>query len=181
MPYDKDILVEKAKEFAHEAHDFILQKRKYTGAPYWVHTDEVAAIVSTVTNDPEVIAAAHLHDVVEDVNIEPYTAQTIYDLFGSRVANLVIELTNRYTKENVPTMNRSIRKLREAERLAKISYDAQTIKYADIIANTSDISKSDPKFAPKYLSEKREILKVMTGGHPVLFGRASAQVFQKND
>lgn len=173
---DPTIFIEAARQFAHEAHDSIQQKRKYTGAPYWVHTDEVASIVATVTDDPEMIAAGHLHDIIEDVNDFPYNIVGIRDLFGVRVANIVSELTDEYTKENYPLLNRRTRKACEAIRLSNVSYDAQTVKYADFISNTADIVKNDPNFAKVYLAEKRAILKVMTDGHPVLFGRASAQV-----
>jgi (p)ppGpp synthase/HD superfamily hydrolase len=167
---------EKAQAFAHAAHDSIHQKRKYSGLPYWVHTDEVAAIVATVTDDPEVIAAAHLHDVVEDVNKDGYDLETIIKFFGVRVAEIVSHLTDEYTKENYPLWNRTKRKAYEAIRLSQIGYDAQTIKYADFISNTADIVKNDPNFAKTYLQEKRVILSKMDKGHPVLFGRAQASV-----
>jgi acetylornithine/succinyldiaminopimelate/putrescine aminotransferase len=53
-----------------DAHQFVGQTRKYTGEPYEVHPDAVRALVETVTKDPATLAAAHLHDVVEDVNKE---------------------------------------------------------------------------------------------------------------
>jgi (p)ppGpp synthase/HD superfamily hydrolase len=176
MAYPLHQLIQKAKEFAHDAHDSILQKRKYTGLPYWVHTDEVADIVATVTDDPEVIAAAHLHDVVEDVNHFPYDLVTIIKLFGARVGAIVHDLTDEYTKENYPEYNRAFRKQMEAARLSKVGYDSQTIKYGDFISNSADIIKNDPAFAKTYLQEKKAILSVMDKGHPVLFGRASASV-----
>lgn len=176
MTYSKDLLIEKARGFAHAAHDSIEQKRKYSGLPYWVHTDEVAEIVATVTDDPEVIAAAHLHDVLEDVNRPPYDLSTIIDLFGIRVGGIVLDLTDEYTKENYPALNRARRKQGEARRLADVSYDAQTIKYADFVSNSEDIIHNDPNFAKTYLQEKRAILAIMDKGHPALFGRASAQV-----
>ena len=176
MAYPKNILVEKAKQFAHDAHDSIMQRRKYTGLNYWIHTDEVADIVATVTDDPEVIAAAHLHDVVEDVNHAPYDLATIIDLFGVRVGAIVHDLTDEYTKENYPLLNRAVRKASEAVRLSDVSYDAQTIKYADFVSNSEDIIHNDPNFAKTYLEEKRAILAVMDKGHPVLFGLASASV-----
>ena len=57
-------LVKKALEFASNAHNG--QTRKYTGEPYIVHPIEVMELVREVIDDPEVLAAALLHDVVED-------------------------------------------------------------------------------------------------------------------
>ncbi len=59
-------LVERAIRFATEAHQRIEHRRGYSGQCYTVHLREVALIVESVTDDPEMIAAAWLHDVVED-------------------------------------------------------------------------------------------------------------------
>lgn len=148
-------LIEKAKKFAHEAHDSINQKRKYSGLPYWVHTDEVAEIVAEVTDDEKIIAAAHLHDVLEDTD---YESITISEQFGNKVSYFVFELTSVYNKENYPNLNRTERKILERERLKNISNDAKIIKMADIIANVSDVVNQDARFAKIYLQEKKEIL-----------------------
>ena len=78
-------LVSEAMIFAARAHDGAL--RKGTNLPYIVHPAEVAAIAAALTDDPEVLAAALLHDVMEDCGVtqEELTAQ-----FGSRVAHLVL-------------------------------------------------------------------------------------------
>jgi len=60
--------------------------RKGDGAPYILHPMESAAIVGTMTDDPEILAAAVLHDVVEDT---PVTLREIESRFGGRVAALV--------------------------------------------------------------------------------------------
>ena len=57
-------IIQKALLFATEAHG--KQVRKYTGEPYIVHPVEVMSIVKSVVSDEEVLAAALLHDVVED-------------------------------------------------------------------------------------------------------------------
>jgi len=84
-------LVECAREYAINAHKRIDHRRKYTQHPYSVHLGAVAKLVSSVTDDPETIAAAWLHDVVED------TSATLYDIeleFGKSVAALVEDLTD---------------------------------------------------------------------------------------
>lgn len=60
-------LINLAKEFAHRAHDAIEQKRKYSGVPYWTHTDAVAELVEKFGGSTVMVVAAHLHDWLEDV------------------------------------------------------------------------------------------------------------------
>ncbi|MBO4281149.1 MAG: HD domain-containing protein [Lachnospiraceae bacterium] len=73
-----------AIQFAVDAHSGYT--RKGTGSPYIVHPMEVAAIVSTMTLDDDILAAAALHDVVEDAQV---SIETIRNFFGPRVAELV--------------------------------------------------------------------------------------------
>ncbi len=152
--------VQHAARFAAQAHGG--QKRKYTGEPYVSHPEAVATIVSTVTSDPEVLAAAWLHDVVEDT---PVSLAEIRALFGDRVAQMVSDLTD----VSVPSDgNRAIRKALDRDHLAQASPEAQTIKYADLIDNTRSIVARDPAFARTYLREKAALLAVMDRGDPRL-------------
>ena len=64
---EKQEFIAKAKEFAREAHSG--QVRKYTGLPYTTHTEEVAQIVDNYNGSKEMIAAALLHDTVEDTSV----------------------------------------------------------------------------------------------------------------
>lgn len=146
-------LVNKAIEFSKEAHKN--QKRKYSGEPYFVHCEAVANLVTNETSDEEIIAAAYLHDTIEDCGV---TYEEIFKNFNSRIAQLVKELTDIYTPEAYPNWNRAERKQREAKRLWSISEDAKMIKRADIKHNTEDIEKNDPEFAKVYLKEKEYIL-----------------------
>ena len=79
---------EEATLFAIEAHKG--QTRKMSNTPYILHPLEVAAIAGTMTDELEVLAAAVLHDTVEDCNVDPYV---IRDKFGSRVYALVMAET----------------------------------------------------------------------------------------
>jgi guanosine-3',5'-bis(diphosphate) 3'-pyrophosphohydrolase len=160
-------LTERAHAFAELAHG--AQKRKYTGAPYIEHPAAVAAIVATVTSDEEAIAAAYLHDVVED------TDRTLDDIkahFGQRVASLVAWLTDVSTKHHG---NRTTRKALDRAHLALAPAEAQTVKLADLIDNTTSIVAHDPDFAKVYLREKRELLEVLTKGDPRLLAQAYNQ------
>lgn len=155
-----------AKWYARGCHDGVGDTRKYTNTPYWVHTEEVAAIVQYVGNY-DMICAALLHDVLEDTYA---TYEDILELFGKRVADLVQELTDQYV--DVCHGNRKRRKTLEAERLSKISAEAQTIKCADLISNSKDIVKHDKKFAKTYLQEKKMYLDAMDNANPILRGQA---------
>ena len=81
----------RALSFATAAHASIDQRRKYTGEPYIVHPVAVAEIVRSVPHTPEMIAAAYLHDVVEDT---PVTIAEIESEFGSTISGLVGWLTD---------------------------------------------------------------------------------------
>jgi len=125
--------------FATAAHGD--QKRKYTGEPYIQHPIEVAEIVKTVTDDQDVIAAAILHDVVEDT---PVTLGGIRIAFGDRVAGFVAEVTDVSRPQDG---NRAKRKAMDRDHLAKASPQGQTIKLADLISNAGSILQYDPDFA----------------------------------
>lgn len=163
MTYD---IVKLAKEFAIAAHDSVGQKRKYTGDPYWVHPERVAQTVADHGGTPEMIAAAWLHDTVEDTDV---TIEDIVDSFGNHVADLVADLTD----VSVPSDgNRAIRKAIDKDHSASASAEAQTIKLADLIDNTKSIVKHDSAFAKVYLKEKFMLLTVLTKGHPALLAKA---------
>ncbi|WP_231566379.1 HD domain-containing protein [Litchfieldella xinjiangensis] len=163
-----DDLAERAALFSRATHQAVGQRRKYTGEPYWHHPVAVAAMVSAVeAATPAMIAAAILHDVLEDTGV---SAMDIEACFGEQVAILVQELTDHFTDPDIG--NRAHRKALERDRLAEVSPEAQTIKYADLIDNTESIVARDPGFARVYLAEKRQLLIAMTGGDPALRRKA---------
>lgn len=154
-----------AKYFAIGAHEAISQLRKYTGQPYWTHCESVANMVSKVEGVTEgMIAAAWLHDTVEDTKIE---IGAIGLHFGDEVERIVWGLTD--TEQG----NRATRKELANKRLSMEKADVQTIKLADLIDNTSTIVKYDKSFAKVYMAEKRELLKVLTKGDKGLWAIAN--------
>jgi len=161
-------LIERAAEFARTAHGSINQRRKYTNEPYIVHPRAVAAIVAEVTSDEAAIAAAWLHDVVEDT---PVTIQQIQAEFGSLIAALVSDVTNVSQKVDG---NRRYRKAIDLKHLAEADSRAKTIKLADIIDNLNGFSKIDRNFARVYLVEKADQLAVLKEGDPRLYQSAEA-------
>ena len=98
-------LVSAAIAFAVKAHDGM--RRKKSDAPYILHPMEAAVIVGTMTDDQNLIAAAVLHDVVEDAGI---TIEEIEEKFGKRVKELVESETEDKRADLPPTVTWRIRK-----------------------------------------------------------------------
>lgn len=164
---DSQALVDAAIQFAKTWHGHVNHQRKYTGEPYTVHLAAVAELVSAHQGTPEMIAAAWLHDVVEDT---PVTMEDIRAQFGDTVTNLVEELTDVSGPEDG---NRALRKAMDKEHLAKASDSAKTIKLADLIDNAESIIEHDPTFANVYIKEMRALLEVLEGGNEQLYRRAN--------
>jgi (p)ppGpp synthase/HD superfamily hydrolase len=171
MQLDSVDIVHKAQVYAMAAHAAVQQKRKYTGQPYIVHPAEVASIVASVPGStPDMVAAAWLHDVVEDTGC---TYTDIHLAFGADIAALVGWLTDVSKPEDG---NRAKRKAMDREHTAQAPAEAQTIKLADLISNSKSIMEHDPEFAKTYLEEKRMLLEVMTKGDRGLHAEASKYV-----
>ena len=152
----KSELVEKACEFATNAHQG--QKRKFIGTPYINHALEVMEILNTITNDQDLLAAAVLHDTIEDTHV---TKEDIEKEFGVKIASIVVELTNVRQDKNA---SRETKKTNDAQRLSQVSKEAQTIKFADMISNGKDVHINNPEFAKTYLKEMGDKLKLMNKG-----------------
>jgi len=150
--------------FAMEAHAG--QTRKYTGEPYHKHPFAVAMLVAGVTNDDNMVAAALLHDVLEDTLA---TYDELVNAFGIDVADLVLEVTD---VSKLTDGNRAVRKAIDREHLAAATPRAQTIKLADLIHNSESITEYDPGFAKVFMAEKVALLEVLTKGDPGLYAQA---------
>jgi (p)ppGpp synthase/HD superfamily hydrolase len=159
-------MVERARVFATAAHAAVGQVRKYTFEPYIVHPAEVAKIVRDAGGSEAMVAAAWLHDTVEDTGV---TIETIRAEFGVEVAELVGWLTDVSRPEHG---NRAHRKALDRAHSAAAPAEAQTVKLADLIANTRSIIAHDAAFAKTYLEEKRLLLAVMTKGDARLMEEA---------
>lgn len=156
--------------FATGAHAAINQKRRYTGEDYINHPAAVAGIVMTVPHTPAMLAAAWLHDVVEDTGV---TITLVRDIFGDAVADLVEHLTDPSKPEDG---NRAARRAIDRAHSAAASPQAKTIKLADIIDNTKTIAAHDPHFARVYIPEIELLLAVLTEGDSTLYAQAVASV-----
>lgn len=162
---------QQARIFAIAAHSACGQVRKYTGEPYWVHPAHVAWIVEQAGGTVAQLAAAWLHDVVEDTDV---TIETIQWIFGDEIAELVSWLTD----VSVPADgNRAERKAIDREHTGRASLAAKMIKLADLISNTKSIVEHDAKFAKVYLEEKRLLLvESLHDADPTLLAKAWTQV-----
>jgi (p)ppGpp synthase/HD superfamily hydrolase len=166
--------LEQIKELATRLHGD--QKRKYSGDPYVSHTFRVSDTVKENGGDEAMIYAAILHDVLEDTPTTESELLTemmaiVEQGMAMNVIRLVNELTDIFTHESYPDLNRAGRKEMEAIRMGRISPRAQTIKYADLLDNGKDILLNDPKFAKVYLKEKEVILRYMNRGNKTLYQR----------
>lgn len=176
-------LIEAARAFAIGAHSAIGQVRRHDNSAYYKHPERVVRILYNAgIKDEIVIAAAWLHDTVEDTKV---TIPDIQYCFPAEVAKLVIELTDVYQDKKFG--NRKLRKEMEARRLWSISTDAQNVKLADFLDNWSSISVQEPKFAETFAREKKMILsgfrkEASDFVNPTLYNKAHDEIetFLKN-
>ncbi len=126
--------IEKAVLLATKAHAG--QVRKGSGKPYILHPMEVMAIVTKYTDDEDVIAAAVLHDTVEDTSI---TLERLEKEFGPRVADLVASVTED-KKKNLPAESTWLERKREAIlHLETASHETKLLCFADKYSNLRDM------------------------------------------
>lgn len=114
------------------------QTRKGDGLPYIIHPYSVAFIVSRYTNDEDTIAAAFLHDVLEDIKKESYSDQEMIDEFGKNVYEIVKGVSEdkdaSITKEEEKATWKQ-RKIKYLENLKQDSEESLIICAADKIHN----------------------------------------------
>lgn len=117
---------DRAVRFATEAHHGT--ERRGKGYPYIIHPMEAVSIVATLTNDPEMLAAAMLHDTVEDTSA---TIEQIRELFGERVASLVQHETAPLP-DDAPWRTR---KEAQVAQLANAPHDSKVVAMGDKLSN----------------------------------------------
>ena len=127
-------LVTQAVIFAAQAHDGAA--RKGSEIPYIVHPMEVVAIASTMTDDPQVLAAAALHDVMEDCGV---TFDALSERFGVRVAGLVCEESQRACGD--PCLTWNARKLSAVKHICGGCRATKIIALSDKLSNMRAISR----------------------------------------
>ncbi len=158
--YDPDAdeaMLNRAYVYAMKAHG---HQTRASGDPYFSHPLEVAAILTELKLDDATVAAALLHDVVEDTES---THQEIEELFGSEISQLVDGLTkirrlDLVTKEAAQAEN--LRKL-----LLAVSRDIRVllVKLADRLHNMRTIQHVKPDKRTRIAEETLDLYAPLAG------------------
>ena len=168
-------LIDEAASFAEQAHGATGQQRKDTGEPYFVHPRRVALrleeLLTPLLGTGElswpyyeaIIAAAYLHDVVEDCNV---SIGTIREKFGPIVAQHVAWLTSDKIAINYIMTDKNISKYQAkgiylAYKINRMSLHTRFVKWADREDNVRDLANLPPEqaeFATNYAMETKYIL-----------------------
>ena len=123
-------LLDKAIVFAVNAHSGL--ERKGKGFPYIVHPMEAVSIAATMTNDQELLAAAALHDTVEDTEV---TLKDIEREFGPRVASLVDAESDIVFEGKSREESWRLRKEEAIGRLSTATNDVKVVALSDKLSN----------------------------------------------
>lgn len=129
-------LLDRAIIFAVKAHAGT--ERRGKGYPYIVHPLEAVEIVATMTPDQELLAAAALHDTVEDTEV---TVDQIRAEFGERIAALVADESDTFEAGVSEEDSWHSRKRAAIERLARASHDAKIVALGDKLSNMRAIAR----------------------------------------
>jgi (p)ppGpp synthase/HD superfamily hydrolase len=172
-------LVADAVRVAFQWHDG--QVRKYTQLPYFVHPVAVGSLVERAIHaDPAwpgwkpnvvaVVAAAYLHDTIEDcgVCLPDFEAE-----FGGHGGLMLYDMVIEVTQVSKPgDGNRAHRKTMDAIHYSQASPGMASVKLADMIDNARDIQVHDPLFWKLYQKEMLDLLPKLRHGHESLWKQA---------
>ncbi len=129
-------LLDRAIIFAVKAHHNT--ERRGKGFPYIVHPMEAVEIVATITPDQELLAAAALHDTIEDTDV---TVEDIRREFGDRIAELVHSESDQFTEGVSEADSWRERKQAAIDRLHKAPYEAKIVALGDKLSNMRAIAR----------------------------------------
>ena len=135
QPIDTELL-DRAIIFAVRAHAGT--ERRGKGFPYIVHPMEAVEIVATMTSDQELLAAAALHDTVEDTDV---TLEQIRAEFGERIASLVDAESDIKVGGMSEEASWRIRKQAAIDRLSVAPHDAKIVAMGDKLSNMRAIAR----------------------------------------
>jgi GTP diphosphokinase / guanosine-3',5'-bis(diphosphate) 3'-diphosphatase len=152
---------------AFAAHKHRDQRRKNLEAsPYINHPIDLANILWNEggVEKPEVIAAALLHDTIEDTDTTP---EELRERFGGKVAAIVDEVTDDKSLEKLE------RKQLQVTHAPTLSREAKLVKLADKISNLRDMAASPPATWPlsrqrEYFDWAKRVVDGLRGVHPRL-------------
>ncbi|MEO1366516.1 MAG: HD domain-containing protein [Acidobacteriota bacterium] len=156
------------------------QRRKdERGSPYINHPIELLDVLVTEggVSDPDVLAAALLHDTVEDTQTTP---EELEAEFGGQIASIVLEVTD---DRSLPKVER---KRLQVEHAPHASPQAKLVKLADKICNVRDILAAPPRGwdagrKQTYLSWSKRVVDGVRGVHPGLEARFDALLDRRHE
>ena len=128
--------VDKAIKFAVDAH--ANTERRGKGFPYVIHVLEAMEIVATMSNDPELLAAAALHDTVEDTDV---TLEQLRAEFGEKVAAIVCNESDVFEAGVSEENSWRARKQAAIDRLAAAPYESKVVALGDKLSNMRSIAR----------------------------------------
>ena len=129
-------ILDRAIVFAVKAH--ANTERRGKGYPYIIHPLEAVEIVATMTPDQELLAAAALHDTVEDTEV---TVEQLKAEFGERIASLVADESDVMPEGMTEEDSWHQRKQAAIDRLSKASHDAKMVALGDKLSNMRAIAR----------------------------------------
>lgn len=172
----EDTMERRAFYFAVRSHRN--QKRKFSYDFYVHHLRRVAGMVKGLTDDEELIAAAYLHDVVEDT---PITVDEVCRAFGPRICRIVEELTDD------KGMRKEMGRVEYVkQKVSRMSPDALLIKLADRIDNVKDMADAPESFRRKYIEETEAMVESvksredLSGIHRYLLEKLACSISTKS-
>jgi len=160
-------LTDRALAFATECHKGQVRKWGEKGAPYIVHPMRVAEVAMRDGMKDGAVAAAYLHDVIEDCGVN---FSTLKENFGEDVAMLVDELTSASKKlapEELAKMSREQRKKYDRDHLRDVSQTAKILKCIDRTDNLTSLHNGrgmDHDFFLKYVFESVQLYQTLYRG-----------------
>lgn len=131
-------IIEKAREFATRKHGVQLYD---DGQPFMVHPTQVAEILMIVSDDANLIAAAYLHDTLEDTKT---TYKELCQAFNKDVADLVMEVTDEGEKDHYGKYFPRLK-----------THRGIMLKFADRLSNLSNMKSWDLKRQEHYLKKSK--------------------------
>jgi GTP diphosphokinase / guanosine-3',5'-bis(diphosphate) 3'-diphosphatase len=165
---------------AFAAHKHRDQRRKGAEAsPYINHPIALANVLANEAGitDPIILAAALLHDTIEDTDTTP---EELEHKFGNDIAAIVIEVTDD------KSLAKTERKRLQVEHAASLSNQAKLVKLADKICNVRDMSQSPPvDWSPErraeYFTWAKQVVDQIRGVSPILESLFDAALARRNE
>ncbi len=163
-------LLSRAISFSHLAHQGQFRKDKIT--PYAAHPMRVLMLMMRVfgVEDPEVLAAAALHDTIEDTTTD---RDELIERFGERVAGYVAELSK---DTRLPETEREKRYF---DGLAKAPLEVKLVKLGDTLDNLHDSKSISSRSREKAIGKARELIGLFEPSVPDSWSHALAAVREK--